>query len=392
MKSLSRQLLLWLLAVAFIPMAVVTTITYNRAVDSLRLRVIEDLRSVADRQAERVVDLIVDWETDTVNLARQPGLVKAVTVLRDTWGTPEYDARVETLRPFLGLFNQSEGFKDVMVVDMSGRVLVSSNPNYPAGTVINAPNGEPDVVADVFTEVISILGVAHSDFGTGEEGQWFMGTPVWSPERGLQGALIVHLNEEWINDRVNTYSGLGETGETVLACQVNGGILFVAPTRHDPNAAFQRTVQPGSPQGVPMQEAVSGVRGEGETTDYRSEEVLAAWRYLPHLRAGIVVKIDSDEAFAMVEGLRTQVVLLAGLTLLLIVPLTGALARTLTEPISRLTGLTRELAEGHLDRRADIRSRNEIGELAGSINRMAQQIEEREQRIRELQTQRFQAL
>ena len=70
-------------------MAVVTTITYNRAVDSLRLRVIEDLRSVADRQAERVVDLIVDWESDTVNLARQPGLVKAVTLLRDTWGTPE---------------------------------------------------------------------------------------------------------------------------------------------------------------------------------------------------------------------------------------------------------------------------------------------------------------
>jgi PAS domain S-box-containing protein len=392
MRSLSQQLLLCLLAVALIPMGVVTTITYNRAVDSLRTRVIEDLRSVADRQAERVVDLIVDWETDTVNLARQPGLVEAVMGLREARGTPEYEFRLLSLRPYLSLFSKTEGFHDAMIIDRTGEVLISNNLEFPPGVLVAAPDREDSAVAHVFQEVTSILGVAHSDFGTSEAGQWYMGVPIWSPSNGLQGALVVHMNEQWVNERVNTYSGLGETGETVLACQVDGGILFVAPTRHDPNAAFRRIVTTNSGEATPLQEAVRGIRGEGETIDYRGEAVLAAWRYLPHLRAAIVVKIDSDEAFAMVEGLRTTVVLLAGLTLLLIVPLTGALARTLTEPISRLTALTHDLAEGHLDRRADIRSRNEIGELAGSINRMAQQIEEREQRIRELQTQRFQAL
>jgi PAS domain S-box-containing protein len=392
MRSLSRQLLLWLLAVALIPMAVVTTVTYNRAVDTLRARVTEDLRSVADRQAERVVDLIVDWETDTISLARQPGLVNAVSKLRQTWGTPEFEQYRKGLQPYLGLFNKTEGFHDVMVVDLNGRVLISTNEDFQPGSLVTEPGLKEGPVGDVFEEVVTILGVAHSDYGTNAAGQWYMGLPIWSPGLGLQGALIVHMNEQWINDRVNTYSGLGNTGETVLACQVDGNILFVAPTRHDPNAAFKRTVESGAIAGSPMQEAVNGVRGEGESIDYRGKKVLAAWRYLPHLQAGIVVKIDSDEAFAMIAGLQTTVGLIAGLTLLLILPLTSALARSLTEPISRLTALTRELAEGRWDRRADIRSRNEIGELAGSVNRMAQQIEEREQRIKELQTQRFQAL
>jgi PAS domain S-box-containing protein len=390
MRSLSRQLLLWFLAVALIPMVVVTTVTYNRAVESLRLRVIEDLSAVADRQAERVVELIVDWETDTSNLARQPGMVQAVSNLRRTWGTPEFAKYQTSIEPYLATFSTVDGFHDVMLVDMTGKVLVSTNPDFPAGHSIQSSDHTPEV-AHVFEQAVSILGVALSDFGTGE-GQWFMGVPIWSSDEGLQGALIVHLNEQWINQRVNVYSGLGDTGETVLACQVSDKIVFVAPSRHDPKAAFQRSVEPGSADGIPLQQAVNGVRGEGEVLDYRGKEVLAAWRYLPHLRAGIVVKIDSEEAFEMVEGLRASVAAIAGLTLLLIVPLTGILARSLSDPISRLTALTRELAEGHLDRRADIRSRNEIGELAGSVNRMAQQIEEREQRIRELQTQRFQAL
>lgn len=47
------------------------------------------------------------------------------------------------------------------------------------------------------------------------------------------------------------------------------------------------------------------------------------------------------------------------------------LARTLTRPIRELTAATRAMAQGHLDQRVTVRSRDEIGELARAFNQMS---------------------
>lgn len=50
------------------------------------------------------------------------------------------------------------------------------------------------------------------------------------------------------------------------------------------------------------------------------------------------------------------------------------LARTLTRPISELTKATRAVAEGDLDQQVTVRSRDELGELAASFNRMSAEL------------------
>lgn len=47
------------------------------------------------------------------------------------------------------------------------------------------------------------------------------------------------------------------------------------------------------------------------------------------------------------------------------------LARTLTRPIRELTAATRAMAQGRLDQRVTVRSRDEIGELAQAFNQMS---------------------
>jgi hypothetical protein len=71
----------------------------------------------------------------------------------------------------------------------------------------------------------------------------------------------------------------------------------------------------GGDQGTATQRAASGERGYGTVRDYRGEEVVAAWCYLPSFRWGMNVKQDAKEAFALVNFQRAAIIgLLAGVT------------------------------------------------------------------------------
>jgi methyl-accepting chemotaxis protein WspA len=71
---------------------------------------------------------------------------------------------------------------------------------------------------------------------------------------------------------------------------VDNDVVFVTPLRHDPSAAFRRKVPLGSAIDVPLQQAAQGRQGYGIGTDYRNQQVMTAWKYLPSLRWAMVVK------------------------------------------------------------------------------------------------------
>jgi sigma-B regulation protein RsbU (phosphoserine phosphatase) len=87
-----------------------------------------------------------------------------------------------------------------------------------------------------------------------------------------------------------------------------------------------------------------------------------------------VVQVDAAEAFAPVARLRLVVAAIGVATLILAALAAVGVARSFTNPIVRLTAMTKVLAGGDLSRRIDVPARNEIGELAASFNDMADQL------------------
>jgi signal transduction histidine kinase len=119
----------------------------------------------------------------------------------------------------------------------------------------------------------------------------------------------------------------------------------------------------------------------GETTSWRyeyppgREKISGLAATLPPEEEGfgwyVGVGIDGEEIFKHVNELRSVLVaatLLAGIAILV-----GAYAisHRITEPLRKLSGFTEEIARENLDARVEIRSRDEIGVLADSFNRMA---------------------
>ncbi len=107
--------------------------------------------------------------------------------------------------------------------------------------------------------------------------------------------------------------------------------------------------------------------------------------YLGNQRIGAVAIGLSTEALDQkVAALTRQSLVLVLITLSLSVALAYLVARQITTPISALANAAAEMTSGHLDRRVEVDAEDEVGQLSAAFNQMAEAIQKREDKLREL--------
>ncbi len=103
---------------------------------------------------------------------------------------------------------------------------------------------------------------------------------------------------------------------------------------------------------------------------------------------GVLVPLDPEAMSPLEEGFLRSVqraAFVGGLAALLVAALLGSLLVVqLSAPLRRLIRATERIARGDLSQRVEVKSRDEIGQLAQAFNRMAQALERSEQARRSL--------
>ena len=124
--------------------------------------------------------------------------------------------------------------------------------------------------------------------------------------------------------------------------------------------------------------ALGGRTGTLTGPDYRKEPALISYGPLtiPDLDWAIVAKLEVAEAFAPVTALRRALLGTGAAIAGLVVVMALVLARSLTAPIHRLIAGTRILGRGELSHRLSEDRRDEIGQIATALNRMAGDLQE----------------
>ena len=97
---------------------------------------------------------------------------------------------------------------------------------------------------------------------------------------------------------------------------------------------------------------------------------------------GIFVQLQKRQAYAAVDQMVRAALIWAGLAVGLALVLSYLLAATVTRPIEALATGTEAFARGQLEHRVQVRSRNELGALAGTFNAMAQQMQDYIQKLK----------
>lgn len=189
------------------------------------------------------------------------------------------------------------------------------------------------------------------------------------------GVLVIESSVDNIISSIGDYTGLGESGETILARHdENGDALFITPTRFNPDAALKLLV-PKEATDKPITQVFLDLHDRlVEAVDYRDVPVLATTRHVEETDWGIVVKIDTAEALAPIKHIRNVLIAIGLAAILLLVLLSFYLSKTITRPIIRLTKTAKNISEGDLHDRADEKMRDETGILAQAFNRMTENL------------------
>ncbi|TAE56371.1 MAG: HAMP domain-containing protein [Nostocales cyanobacterium] len=381
-KKIVNKLLSWFLLIALVPLSICTLVQYYIARSSIIKEVNNNLTYIADSKAKFLDAYINNRQKSAATIAQIPYIIDAsaeyqTTLKRYGRNSQEYQQIDQKYREFLTNYLEIFGYSDILLVSPSGTTLFSVNNRDKIGTNYNEGNYKNSEIAKVFDRSKTLMQVDISNFnyyGDTSEPTAFIAAPVFKNNQ-IIGVVILQMNNHEFNQVVNDYTGLGKTGETIVASLVGDRVIFTARTRHDPKAAFKRYIRVDNNELHHLYQANQGIKGNGIISDYRGKKTIAAWRYLPSLNAGMVVKMDASEVFAPLTALKNIIIILAIITLLFVIIAAIIVAKSISQPLIELTHVVQEFAQGNLKKQASVLSNDEIGQLETSFNRMASQLE-----------------
>ena len=246
----------------------------------------------------------------------------------------------------------------LVLTDRNGIVMASSDDRSLGGNFASHPDFREGLSGEYVSEPIQ----------SGEKYQSFASGPLRSARGEVLGVVVATFDWTSLMRMITSPQRMGSTGEVMVASRRGDAVNILVPV--GANETVPIPLEAGSVAG----RAVLGERGFVQAVDHRGREVLAAFCPAGKSHIGLVVKIDTEEAFGNVRRLRW---VLAGSTLalvLLALAATQVLATRLTNPILVLTRQAALIAEGDLGARAQVSDAGEIGTLARHFNVMAENL------------------
>ncbi|OHB95208.1 MAG: hypothetical protein A3I59_04145 [Planctomycetes bacterium RIFCSPLOWO2_02_FULL_50_16] len=206
----------------------------------------------------------------------------------------------------------------------------------------------------------------------------FVARPILAGKDTL-GTIVAHLDLSKLREILDALMG----GKEVCSLLVDREGRLLTCLMLDPSCRYNETVgkklaDPGTGDLVPIVKACLSEKGgfsPGVYTNYFGEKVVGAWGWIPELDAGLILEVKAREFFepvSMVKKRLWSLLLIVGIGLVVV---SIFVSRRVSEPILSLTQTAKKIAAGNLKERSSIKSQDELGELAESLNTMVESIQ-----------------
>ncbi|MCF7844467.1 MAG: PAS domain S-box protein [Kiritimatiellales bacterium] len=225
------------------------------------------------------------------------------------------------------------------------------------------------------------LNAIVNDFGW-QEHEIF--SPIKSPDGVSFGILGVRYNSRPLLETLLSVASIGESGEVLLGASQEGELVLLHH-RYQPGGRvlILGNLEEQYKYGSPLAQAVSGEEDLRRAEDYAGHDVYAAYRSLPSLGWGLVVKMARNEALH--GTLRLAIFLgISGITLIMGAALIALLmAKRLTQPIVGLSDRMTKLGPGHWSFDKSVNSGDEVevleqvaADMAARLKQIYEHLEE----------------
>ena len=367
-KSIRTRLTFWFLILTLIPLLVVLIITYFQRIDAIKNQTIDKLVAIRDLKAEQ----INVWLTERVADMNTLSIDSDITSVENLFDNKKNDNSDTEL--LLKIQNHLENFvknysaySELFILNPQNGKIVISTRKYAIG--------EDKSTNEYFTEPmkthkLSIKDIYYSN--TLSEISMAYSIPIFDAENKniIVGILVARVDLDnslfrLLFDRI----GLGKTGETLI---VNEDILALNILRWYNNAPLNLKIK-----ALPALNASKGQTGVIETQDYRGEEVLAAYTYIPQTKWGFVCKQDMSEVNASIDIMILNFILIFIVASIIITLIAISISKSISKSIVAMNVVAKKIRSGNFSIRNKITSQDELGLLALEFNNMAEMTESR---------------
>ncbi len=300
--SLGLRLGLGFLIVALLPLAGLAWFYLQSFEQALTATVLQNIASIADKKTQQIDQYINERLADARLYASQPELRGALAELarRQARGLGVGNVIDEPLQTELAALGERGNYHDVLLIDAAGNVVFSLRSEPDLYTNLRHGPYSGSSLAIGFRQALDFLQVDLTRFAPYAPSAGriaaFAVAPIVDHGKAV-GALALQVDLATLMPVVTDRTGLGSSGETVLAVRDGEQVRYTAPLARLAGEPFALSI-PYAAAARPMQRALSGDHGRGVGRDYAGVAVAANWNFLPALGWGMVVKIDVAEALA----------------------------------------------------------------------------------------------
>ncbi|MCP4352695.1 MAG: response regulator [Desulfobacterales bacterium] len=366
-KSIKKKLVISFLLTAFIPTAIISYFAFENSKKSIKTKTFEHLVSVSILKEQMLTEWI-DTHTEFLKIVKKIIKKKNIGELfkpNQTGIKANETVRKSIENTLKELTEQEIGIFELFVLNAgTGRIDISSDEKQVGKIKEYKPyfteGKKRDYVQNIYYSS-SLLDSALT-----------ISTPLKDESGHVAAVLAARIKLGKMYEIMKVGAGLGETEETYLVNKFN---FLVTGTKEEilkKNIFTQAT-----------ENCLQGNNGTGLYKNYKGIPVIGAYRWLPERELCIMAEISQKVAFMPIYRLRTFIITLT-IGILLIVFLLGIFfSTTITNPVLTLIKGSKIIGRGDLDYKIEIKSQDEIGELAGAFNEMVKKRRQAEESLRE---------
>lgn len=300
----------------------------------------EQLQSTATVQEQRINNLMRERIEEVSKLSNQLSLQ---VNLRDYLQSGSETARSQLDTILDGKRINLPEIQQIYISDLENKVLASTMPDL-IGTNLNEALGTT-IRIDPRDNVSKL----------------YMTIPVAIDRQNSANLTFVYRADD-VTAIIQDYTGLGDSGETVVIASNDPEALSLFPLRKKTNGA--------STQSLASLEMPSHAGETYQAADYDGQETVITVRNLNSVDWLMGVKIDRNEAYASLSLLAGSLISIVVVSTVAIVLIALAMTRSITSPILKIVRTSRLIGGGDMKARSNVVRSDEVGMLADSINKM----------------------
>jgi Cache domain len=281
--SISQKLIISLILISLLPYALISYVNYSAEEKALEKKILDDLSALAEAKNTHI-STVINFRIEQANEIASSNFMQEI----GSNNTSNLNFNIERVKKEIPVF------LEITVIDRDGIVVASTD-----RMLINSNFSEKERFSKA-KEKLYLGDLEYYDNRTG----FIISSPVYDRSTGeFKGVITFRIYPRLIYDVTSDYTGMGETGESLLVRKQGNEVVFLNPLRHNASPALSMRFPIDSYIAAPAIHAVKGEKGTLRGLDYRGKDVFAAYTYNPVINWGVVVKIDSSEALIPVTDL-----------------------------------------------------------------------------------------